>query len=137
MSAISSRTRVLLFVIGLATAVVYTWVFHDVFTAREPGANDFFSRWAGARLYFTNGWNPYGDETSLWIQQAIYGHAAGPGQDPSLFAYPFYTVFLVAPFALTGDYSWAQAAWQVTLQIVVVAILVLILKYHNWHPSPI
>jgi len=129
-----------LFPAGLAlllALVAYTAIFHDAFAIRALGANDFFSRWAGARLYFTRGWNPYGEQTSLWIQNAVWGHPARPDEDPSLFAYPFYTVFLVAPYALTSDYSWAQAAWQVTLQAVVMATLALLLMYHRWRPTPL
>jgi hypothetical protein len=122
---------------ALILLAAYTWAFQAVFTSRVPSANDFFSRWAGARLYFTRGWDPYGQETSLWIQNAIWGHPATPDEDPSLFAYPFYTVFLVAPYALIGDYSWAQAAWQVTLQVVALAALGLTLAYHRWRPRPL
>jgi hypothetical protein len=120
--------------VALALVVAYTWAFREQFTSQVPGANDFFSRWAGARLYLTRGWDPYGEQTSLWIQNAIWGHPAGPDEDPSLFAYPFYTVFLVAPYALLADYSWAQAAWQVTLQGVALAALILTLAYHRWRP---
>jgi hypothetical protein len=122
--------------LGLALLVGYTWAFHDVFTSRVPGANDFFSRWAGARLYLIKGWDPYGEDTSLWIQNAIWGHPAGPNEDPSLFAYPFYTIFLVAPYALISDYAWAQAAWQVTLQLVALLTLWLCLRYFRWRPRP-
>lgn len=116
--------------------VGYTWALHEVFTSKVPGANDFFSRWAGAHLYFTRGWDPYGPDTSLWIQQVIYGRPALPDQDPSLFAYPFYTVFVVSPYALL-PYDWAQAAWQVTLQGLVIASLVFLFHYYGWLPRPV
>src|SRR5574337_866955 len=107
----SRRWIVMLALAAVAALAIYTWITHDVFTSRVPGANDFFSRWAGARLFFTRGWDPYGTDTSLWIQNAIYRHPAQPNEDPSLFAYPFYTVFLVAPYALLPTYAWAQASW--------------------------
>lgn len=130
-------TLALIVLAALVALAAYTVAFRAVFTSRFPGANDFFSRWAGAHLYLTRGWDPYGDDTSLWIQNAIWGHPAGPGEDPSLFAYPFYTVLLVAPWGLIGDYSWAQAAWQVTLQVVALATLALTLAYHRWRPGPL
>jgi hypothetical protein len=133
---VSRRVALSLGLIVLVLLVGYTWLFHDVFASRVPGANDFFSRWAGAHLYLTKGWDPYGEETSLWIQEAIWGHPAGPNEDPSLFAYPFYTVFVIAPYALIPTYDWAQAAWQVTLQVVVLATLFLLLRYHRWQPTP-
>lgn len=133
---VSRRVTVVLGLIALVLLAGYTWLFHDVFASRVPGANDFFSRWAGAHLYLTRGWDPYGEQTSLWIQEAIWGHPAQPGEDPSLFAYPFYTIFLIAPYALIPTYDWAQAAWQVMLQVVVLATLFLLLRYHRWRPAP-
>ena len=135
---ITRRLVILLAALGAVLLLAaYVWAMHDFFTSRVPGANDFFSRWAGAHLYFTRGWDPYGPDTSLWIQNVIYGHAAKQGQDPSLFAYPFYTIFLIAPYGLIAEYSWAQAAWQVTLQVVTLAALWLCLRYFKWRPSPI
>lgn len=122
---------------GVALLAVYVWATYSFFTSRSSGGNDFFSRWAGAYLYFTKGWDPYGAETSLWIQNAIYGHAAGPNQDPSLFAYPFYTIFLIAPFGIIANYDLARAAWMVTLQVVMLATLWLCLRYSKWKPSPL
>jgi hypothetical protein len=131
------RAKLLLALLAAALLAGMTWAFHAVFTTGEPGANDFFSRWAGAHLFLTRGWDPYGEQTSLWIQTAIWGGPAGPGQDPSLFAYPFFTVFIIAPYALIGDYAWAQAAWQVTCLALVVASLFWLLRYHRWRPGPV
>jgi hypothetical protein len=124
--------------IGLVLLMLaaYTAALREIFTSKHPGANDFFSRWAGAHLFFVRGWDPYGSQTSLWIQDVIYGHPALPDQDASLFAYPFYTIFVVAPYALL-PYDWAQAAWQVTLQGVLVATLIVLLRYYRWLPGPI
>lgn len=133
---LSLRAAVLLALAALVLLAGYTWIFHDVFASRVPGANDFFSRWAGAHLYLSRGWDPYGEETNLWIQEAIWGHPAGPEEDPSLFAYPFYTIFVIAPYALIPTYDWAQAAWQVTLQVVALATLWLLLRYHRWRAAP-
>ena len=70
---------------------------HRVFTLSHPGANDFYSRWKAAQVYWVEGIDPYSDQATLAIQRGIYGRAAGPDDDPGLFAYPFYTVFLLAP----------------------------------------
>jgi hypothetical protein len=133
----SRRVLLITLIAALAGLVIYTWLFHDLFTSKVPGANDFFSRWGAAHLYFTKGWNPYGDQTSLWMQTAIYGRAALPTEDASLFAYPFYTIFLVAPYTWLPDYAWAQAAWQVTLQITMMVSMALLLMYLRWKPSPL
>lgn len=136
----SRRSILIAAVVGVFLLVGYTWIFRFAYTSRVPAtppANDFLSRWAGAHLYFTRGWDPYGSDTSLWIQDVIYGHPAKQGQDPSLFAYPFYTIFLIAPYGLIAEYSWAQAAWQVTLQVVALVALWLCLRYFKWKPTPI
>lgn len=130
------RDQWLVILAALALLAAFTWIIREYFTSKVPGANDFFSRWAGAHLYLMRGWNPYGEETSLWIQNAIYGHPATPEQDASLFAYPFYTIFLVAPYALL-PYDWAQAAWQTTLLVVVIITLFLLLGYYRWRPKPV
>src|SRR5438132_707570 len=110
----NKRTATAVALILLIAAGLATWALHDNFTTKVPGANDFFSRWAGAHWFFARGWNPYGAETTNWIQTQIYGHVAGRNDDASLFWYPFYTIFLIAPYALVS-YDWAQAAWQITL----------------------
>lgn len=132
-----TRQRVLAaLLVGAIFLALYTKVVHDTFTSKVAGANDFFSRWAGAHLYLTRGWDPYGPEASLWIQETIYGRPAHPDEDASLFAYPFFTILLVAPYALL-PYDWAQAAWQVTLQVAVIATLFLLLRYFRWRPRPL
>jgi hypothetical protein len=135
--SLSRRWTIPLVVVGLIALVFYTWLFHQVFTSRVPGANDFLPRWAGARMYLTRGWDPYGEQTSHWIQTAVWGHPAGQDEDPSLFAYPFYVIFLLVPYALLPTYAWAQAAWQVTLLGVVLATTFLLLRYHRWWPGPL
>ena len=109
---------------------------HNLFTAPFPGHNDFMSRWEGARSYWVEGLNPYGAEASLNIQERIYGRAALDTEDPGYFAYPFYTVFLVAPLVQT-DYAWASAIWMVLLEVCLVGAVILNLIILNWRPSPL
>ncbi len=100
-----------------------------------PGANDFYSRWAGVRAFWMEGLNPYGEEASLAIQIGIYGRPVAEGEDPGYFAYPFYTVFLLAPLAPL-DYAWAEAIWLVLLEAALVAALILLLDLFGWQPGP-
>ena len=79
---------------------------HSVFASRYPGANDFYSRWKGAELFWKEGLDPYSEEATLAIQEGIYGRPARLDEDPGPFAYPFYTVFLLAPLAPLS-YPWA------------------------------
>jgi len=61
---------------------------HHFFTSRFPGANDFFSRWEGARVFWQKGLSPYSREATLSIQIGMYGRPARPDEDQVLFAYP-------------------------------------------------
>ncbi|NWF69833.1 MAG: DUF2029 domain-containing protein [Chloroflexi bacterium] len=109
---------------------------HNTLTAPFPGHNDFMSRWAGARSFWLDGQNPYGEEASLNIQERIYGRAVREGEDPGYFAYPFYTVFVVWPLVYV-DYAWASALWMVLLEACLIGALLLLLNLYHWRPSPL
>ncbi len=100
-----------------------------------PGANDFYSRWSGARSFWVDGLDPYGDEASLAIQVGIYGRPAVEGEDPGYFAYPFYTVFLIAPLAVL-PYAWAEAIWIVLLEACLIGAMLLLMDLFGWRPRP-
>lgn len=106
---------------------------HHFFTSRFPGANDFFSRWEGARVFWQKGLSPYSREATLSIQIGMYGRPARPDEDQVLFAYPFYTVFFLLPL-VWFPYSWAQAIWMVFLECLVLAGLWLCIDLYRWHP---
>lgn len=121
-----------LFVAGvvlLFAAMVYG--VHETFTAAVPGANDFYSRWRGAQLFWQDGLDPYSDEASNLIQQGIYGRLALPTEDQVLFVYPFFTVFLLWP--LVGlPYDWVQAIWLVVVQFSLITAVLLCLHLVKW-----
>ncbi|NWG16360.1 MAG: DUF2029 domain-containing protein [Chloroflexi bacterium] len=132
---IESRSQKL--ILALVALVVFAVVvvgIHTIFTARYPGLNDFMSRWEGARAYWIDGLNPYGEQASLNIQTRIYGRAVVQGEDPGYFAYPFYTVFLVWPLVYL-PYAWASAAWMALLAASLIGSLLLLLNLLRWQPS--
>lgn len=109
-------------------------VVHNAFTVRYPGANDFYSRWAGARAFLLEGHDPYSLEVTEEIQPVI-------GIDPSEvgrggFAYPLYVIFLFWPLVFV-PYAWAQAIWMVTLQWVAVGIAIVLMRREGLEPSPV
>lgn len=120
-----------LFLVGNVVAT------HEVFTSRHPGANDFASRWGGARAFWCGGFSPYSDEATRQIQMLIYGRPIPPEEeqefDPGPFAYPFYTVFLLWPLVWL-TYPWAEAVWLVVLEVCLFMGLLLSLRIHNWRP---
>lgn len=128
------RNQVIVALIGVAVVIALTLVAYNYLTLPYPGLNDFMSRWEGARSFWIDGLNPYGDEASLNIQKRIYGRPAAPDEDPGYFAYPFYTVFVIWPLVYL-DYAWASAVWLVLLAICQIAALVMILQILRWRPS--
>ncbi len=124
---------IMLFFVLLFAGDVY--VTQQAFTSRFPGANDFYSRWRGAQVYWLDGIDPYSDQATLAIQQGIYGRPAKPDEDPGPFVYPFYTVFLLFPLVWL-PYAWAQPIWLVILQFSLVASVFLYLSTLNWRLPP-
>lgn len=120
----------LLFLVG---DVLVTWA---SFTSRYPGANDFYSRWAGARAWWTQGLSPYSEEASAQIEIGIYGRRALPDEDPGPFAYPFYTVFMIAPLVFL-PYAWAEAVWLSLLELGLVGSVVGAMALAEWRPPPV
>lgn len=125
------------------------------FVMQNPGGNDFLPRWAGTRMYIMQGTSPYSDEATLEIQRMIFGRAAQGDEDQSLFVYPFYSIFVFAPFALIQDYMIARAAWMTVLEInllilggislalsrwrlprlgLVILLVFMLLWYHSFRP---
>jgi hypothetical protein len=108
-----------------------------LFTSRYPGANDFASRWAGARAFWNDGVSPYSDEATRQIQLLIYGRPVLPAEeselDPGPFAYPFHTVFLLWPLVAL-PYPWAEAVWLVILEICLGAGVLLAMRVVGWQP---
>lgn len=123
-------------IIALIVFVIVTIGTYNTFTKPFPGHNDFLSRWEGARSYWVDGLNPYGDEASLNIQKAIYGRAVVEGEDPGFFAYPLYTAFLVYPI-VQMDYSWASAIWMTLLEACLIGALLLSFSLFSWKPKPL
>jgi hypothetical protein len=133
---VAARRLVSLLLVGLFLIgdIVATYAF---FTSRYPGANDFASRWGGARAFWCDGLSPYSDESTRQIQLLIYGYAIPSGAeqelDPGPFAYPFYTVFLLWPL-IWLPYPWAEAVWLVVLEVCLFVGLLLALRIHGWRP---
>lgn len=130
------RQTGLLIIIALIVFAAVTVGTYNTFTRPYPGHNDFLSRWEGARSFWVDGLNPYGDEASLNIQTAIYGRAVVEGEDPGFFAYPMYTAFVVYPI-VHMDYSWATAIWMTLLEACLVIALLLSLNMFHWRPKPL
>jgi hypothetical protein len=119
---------ILMALIGLAAI---TWGNYR-FIHQNPEKNDFIPRWAGARIFITQGVSPYSSQASREMQELVYGREDGPGVDDLQYMYPFYAVFIYAPFALIGDLEWARAVWMTALEVGVLLIGVAGLSLSRW-----
>ncbi|MCW5873360.1 MAG: DUF2029 domain-containing protein [Anaerolineales bacterium] len=105
------------------------------FTRVSPGGNDFLPRWVGTRLFITEGHSPYSAETTAAIQDRMYGRLAEADEDQALFAYPFYSILVFAPFALVEDYPLARALWITAQEIAVAALVLAGMAASGWRPG--
>jgi hypothetical protein len=131
-------------VIALIVLLVILWagdvfITHEIFTSRYPGANDFAGRYAGAHVFWTQGLSPYSDEATRQAQILLHGRTLTPDEveagvlDVTLFAYPFYMVFWLAPVAIL-PYDWAEAVWLVTLEFALVGGVIGAISLARWKP---
>lgn len=133
----SIRRHLSLVLIGLLLSLLlfalHVVAVYTVFTSKYPGANDFYSRWGGARAFWVNGLNPYSDEATLQIQQGIYGRPAKANEDPGPFAYPFYVAILIWPLVYL-PYAWASAIWLSLLEAALFGAAFLTIAMYRWRP---
>lgn len=110
-------------VAGLALLLLYAALAFGIYnglTSRQLGANDFYSRWMGARALFLRGQNPYSDAVTRDIQIGMYGRLARADEDQVAFAYPLFAAYLAAPLTFFS-YDVAQALWMALLVMLVPA----------------
>lgn len=105
------------------------------FTARFPGGNDFYPRWAGARALLVEGRDPYSPGVTAEIQETLVG-PDGEAKNSFSFAFPLHAIFLFWPLVYCS-YDWARAIWMVMLQAVAVVTVIGLLRLARWRPSPV
>ncbi|HSQ26171.1 MAG TPA: glycosyltransferase family 87 protein [Anaerolineales bacterium] len=130
----SSQTNTLflaLIIAALATLVGLTWANYS-YSYQNPGGNDFLSRYVATRVFLLEGESPYSEKATQEIHNQMYGRAAHADEDQALFVYPFYTVYLMAPFSLIPDYHMARAIWMTVLEVSLIALLLISLSLARW-----
>lgn len=103
---------------------------------------DLYSPWVGTRELLLRHRNPYGPEVSQQIQMVFYGHAitqtyqaGSPITNEQRFAYPVYSVFILAPtvFADFEDVSpWARVAFGLLTAVSVLLFLDILRWRLSW-----
>lgn len=121
----------LVLILGLSALAL-----RQAFTSRVPGGNDLYPRWAAGCDWLKTGRDPYSPETTLRIQEGIYGRPATPTEDQVAFAYPIYTVLLTWPLCLTTDFATVHAVVITVLLVCVMGTAVLARQATGWRPGP-
>jgi len=127
---------VLVSLLIVAVILLDAYATYVVFTSKFPGANDFYSRWAGGRAFLIDGLNPYSDEVTRRIQLGMYGHLAEESADQVAFAYPMYSIYLFFPLSLIPSYPQAQALWQAILEFALLLAVFFTFRIYRWQPKP-
>ena len=70
------RDKVVLTLLIIVLFSVQVFVTYRYLTSIVPGANDFYSRWAGARALLLEGRDPYGLDVTYEIQEDLVPVAA-------------------------------------------------------------
>jgi hypothetical protein len=120
-----------LVIVALATLVGLTWANYS-YSYQNPGGKDFLSRYVATRVFLLEGDSPYSERATREIHKMMYGRPAKANEDQALFVYPFYTVYIMAPFALIPDYNMARAVWMTVLEVSLVALLLISLSLCRW-----
>ncbi|MBI5936190.1 MAG: DUF2029 domain-containing protein [Chloroflexi bacterium] len=110
-----------------------TFVVQRFLTSQVPGANDFYSRWHGARAFLLEDRNPYALDVTEEIQPII-------GIDPSEvgrggFNYPLHVIFFFWPLAYLS-YDWAQAVWWTVVLWLAIASTIVLFQWLDVKPKP-
>lgn len=109
---------IFLFIILFGLEVVAT---QHYLTSQVLGANDFYTRWYGAKVLLLDGRDPYSLDVTAEI---LPFHSFEPDEmGRASFAYPLHVIFLFLPLIYL-PYDWAQGVWLVMLQWVAVGMMV-------------
>lgn len=128
------KEQLILAGLALFLFALQSWVTYTYLVAPHPGANDFYSRWAGAHAYLVEGRNPYDLKVTEEIQKVLNIDPKRVGN--SGFHYPLHVLFTFWPLVYL-PYPWAQAIWQTLLIWVTGGVVGVMLRWLKWKPSPL
>jgi hypothetical protein len=123
-----------LLLLGIATLASLTWVNYR-YSRQNPGGSDFLARWVGVRAFLSTGQSPYSKEITWEIQKRFFGRLSEPDEDQVLFVYPFYSIFVFAPFAMISDFDLSRGIWMTVLEVSIVLITLGAVSLSRWKPS--
>ncbi len=96
------------------------------------GGGDFYVHWVGARAFLFDNIDPYSGEVPARVQQLVYGHSAGAGDEPYILDTPFQLLPFYYPFSLLSDPQLARALYILVLELAMFALAILSLRLTDW-----
>jgi hypothetical protein len=105
------------------------------FAETSPGGEEFLTYWNGLRSWFLRGVSPYNLAVQLDTEMMAYGHPAQAGEPRLVFISPLYSALILFPFTLISEYSIARAFWMITLELALIATIILSVRLMDWKPS--
>ncbi len=129
--------RTLLPLIGLFSlaTVLMMWPSYQLLVKPRQQSFDLFWIWAGGRAILA-GENPYGAETTQFIQINVFHQIIPPDKYQHAFPHPAHIAFVLLPF-IALPFSWSILLWT-SLQIPLLLVNVLLgLDLLKWKPHPL
>lgn len=131
----TTKQRLLFLLLILIAFTALLWI-NLRFSQLTNAGTDFLHRWLPAKLMIYEGEkNPYAETVSYQIQLFRYGRAALPNEAPGLFAYPYYIIPFILPFAAIKDFVIARGLWMLLLELCHIAMIVLSLRICHFRPT--
>jgi hypothetical protein len=87
-----------------------------------PPFVDLFPAWYGSREVILHHGDPYSDQVTAQIQQAVYDRSASSEMDQQRFAYPVFSAILFLPFALAPLALAEKIAFPVLAALMVASV---------------
>src|ERR1700688_3130519 len=143
------KTRIWLLLSVLATGITWLYVAKvlapwnqhrgEITDGIKTQMGDLYAPWVGARELLLHHRNPYSPEVSHEIQMVFYGHpvyqtyaqSAAPIINEQRFAYPVYTVFVLAP-TVYAEFADVRAVTQLAFGLLTAISVLLCLDILHW-----
>jgi hypothetical protein len=124
-----------LFILFLTIAAVVGLFWANLnFVKHVPGGADFIVPWKAMQNFMMSGVTPYGELTSLNIQNLIYKRPLVAGQYPYHVNIPLFMLIIFLPLSWIKDISLARAIWMVMLELSFSGVVYFTLRLVRWKP---
>ncbi|MCX6082833.1 MAG: hypothetical protein NTW32_25170 [Chloroflexi bacterium] len=125
----------ILFLVFFTVAIFGGLFFADLaFAQRVPGGADFIVPWKGMQDFMLQGVTPYGEKTTLNIQNIIYKRTPLAGQYPYQVNIPLFLLVFFLPLSWIRDLVIARAIWMIIIEVGLFGVVLASLRLTRWKP---